>query len=104
MKFLYPVPSNSIVTQTFAEHVHRRGFQRGIPPPVHHEVRVPPDQPRGQDPQGKLPRAGIGSGGVLHGAGLGFGPQIGDHRRLLLWLTGTGRVPTGMRDFSTFVM
>lgn len=23
MKFLYPVPSNSIVTQTFAEHVHR---------------------------------------------------------------------------------
>lgn len=23
MKFLYPIPSNSIVTQTFAEHVHR---------------------------------------------------------------------------------
>ncbi len=23
MKFLFPIPANSIVTQTFAEHVHR---------------------------------------------------------------------------------
>jgi hypothetical protein len=64
-----------------AEHVPRRKLDRGIPAPMHHEVRHPADQARAVDAQRQGPGLRIGPRRQLELGGLVVAPQVLEHAR-----------------------